>query len=229
MLKIVLILHLAFGAVEEDVEVKTTVEEFAQSAMEKPKACVFPDTTFAIHKAMTIGGKNYDAGTEVYIDDEGNAIAFTGGNRDAAIDMGMRADQFKCDEITVVEVDPETGESKPYNIPLDFQMAGKAKPKKRGGTTHCYRAVKAKVAHKIKLTGVAAYMAAPQLRKAGWRETKNYGSAPNGSICVFAAGGKKTASGGHKYGHIGIKGTSGITNPKAGFDLKRPFIGCFYK
>lgn len=227
---VVALLNLSWGAVTDGEEIKTNAQKAQLGAYERPQACVLPETTFALNRPFSSNNKTYEAGTEVYVDAEGNAFTFTGDADDAAIDMGTNSSQFNCNDITVIQVDEKTGELDEYNIPVDFELAGTGnKPKKRGGVTHCYRAVKAKVKHKVTLTGVSAFMAAPQLREAKFTEYKNYKSAPQGSICVFGAGGRQTPSGGHRHGHIGIKGTAGITNPQAGFDLKRPFIACFHK
>jgi hypothetical protein len=131
-------------------------------------------------------------------------------------------------EYTVLDQNEKTGEIEPYYLQRDFEFAGPYSVKrKRGGVTNCYHVVKAMVRDRIELYGVAAYMAAPQLREAGWHRYADYESAPEGSVCVFNKGGIETTSGGHIYGHIGVKGASGIANPTSGFHLKRPFLGCW--
>ena len=210
-------------------------------------ACVDPNQSeFASNVPLRVNGRMYPMNTHFTIrrgeDGSLQAIAHledsSGENSD---DFGsydfleIGPEDFSCDDLTAIPVttdengDVELGE---YSLPVDILVAGKQKKpqtrKKKGGTTHCYREVKRLVRHKIKLTGIAAYMANQQLIDAGWKKY-SYKRAPNGSVCVFNKGGKVTKSGGHKYGHIGIKGKGGIVNPQAGFDLKRPFLGCYYK
>jgi len=45
--------------------------------------------------------------------------------------------------------------------------------------------VKILVRDRITLYGVAAYMAAPQLKSAGWHRYTDYDAAPEGSVCVL--------------------------------------------
>ncbi len=198
------------------------------------RTCVENDSFIALNRDMTIDGKSYRYGTEIYFDDQGNAFIYQG-DSDDVIPVSLKTNHVNCKQITVLPYDRETGEIGEYNIPIDFELAGKkTKPKKRGGTTYCYRGVKAVVNGnksyangRLRLSGVAAYMANNQLAKSGLKKYSSYQSAPKGSICVFNKGGKVTSSGGHKYGHIGIKGRGGVIDPMVGFNLKRPFLGCY--
>jgi hypothetical protein len=78
----------------------------------------------------------------------------------------------------------------------------------------------------LRLTGGSAYMAYSQLRARGLRRY-SYADAPNGAVCVFGPGGRRTSTGGHRHGHIGIKGMGGVVSVQSGFALGRPFRGCF--
>lgn len=143
-------------------------------------------------------------------------------------ETGLNIRDLNAWEYTLLTQDEETGEILGYNIPDDFDLAGPGHArKKRSGVTNCFHVVKQLVRGRISLFGVAAYMAAPQLRAAGWRRFASYAAAPYGAICVFAAGGKRTASGGQIYGHVGVKGAGGVANPMSGFHLLRPFLGCW--
>lgn len=184
----------------------------------------------ATNRDMNLGDLFLPKGTELVVGEEGTLSTITNSEsvEEKVIDLGINIQDLTAEDYTVLQLDEETGELKDYNIPSDLQVAGRGRArKKRGGTTYCYRAVKQIVHRRITLTGVAAYMAAPQLRSAGWRHYSSYDSAPMGSVCVFGRGGRVTRSGGHKYGHVGVKGAGGIANPVEGFHLGRPFLGCW--
>lgn len=233
LLKVLFLINMAFGALPPTDEVSVGDGLENVTGEPRPAECIQNDSFIALNRQTSIGGVLYPAGTEVYFDFEGKAYIFDENDEPVALDVG--SSYFDCRQITVVPYDPETGVAGEYNIPLDFELAGrKQKPKKRGGTTYCYRAVKAIVNGnksyangRLNLTGAAAYMANPQLQRSGLKRYKDFNSAPAGAICVFGRGGKKTSSGGHKYGHIGIKGRTGVIDPKVGFNLKRPFLGCY--
>jgi hypothetical protein len=229
MLFILFFFTFSWANTPPDSEVtETTSNSEIYSSVFPENICSKPGATVAINRDMTIAGHRYSAGTEIYFDAEGNALAFTQDKNEVPIELKRTISDFSCNDVTVIPVDPITGELGEYSLPIDFKLAGKGKARKRKGVTNCYRAVKALVKNQIVLTGLSAYMAAPQLQKAGFKMYK-FKDAPNGSICVFGPGGKKTASGGHIHGHIGIKGMTGLVNPNAGFALGRPFIGCFAK
>lgn len=204
------------------------------------------NTNFASNQDMTINGKFYPRDTQftIHQDENGDLLAtahLTDGSGELTDEEGSydfipdNNAFISCENFTNIPSstnalgDVVLGE---YSLPIDYDTAGTGQtPKKRKkGTTYCYREVKRLVAKKITLTGAYAYMAEDQLRNArGWTRYTNYNSAPRGSICVFGPGGRVTKSGGHKYGHIGIKGKTGVINPQAGFDLGRPFYACYYK
>lgn len=211
-------------------------------------SCVTEEATnFASNKPIVINGKNYPEDTHFTIRRNGADLEIMANFDDQS---GAEKDEFGsydiipqeqfslgCKDLTSIPLTKDKngelvlGE---YSLPVDFAIAAKkgTKPKtrkKKGGVTYCYREVKRIVRKKVTLTGGSAYMAAPQLEAAGFKKITDYKAAPNGAICVFGPGGRKTASGGHKHGHIGIKGMGGVVNPAAGFTLGRPFIGCYVK
>lgn len=162
---------------------------------------------------------------EVVVIEKNEVIAF---DRDEnPFVLGVLGDSILLTDLTMIDVDSKTGELVEFNIPSDLQFAGKGKVKKRKGkTTYCYRQVKARVGRYVTLTGGSAYMANNQLRRQGFTRM-SYAEAPYGSVCVFGRGGRRTESGGHKHGHVGIKGSGGVINPQIGFALGRPFLGCY--
>lgn len=212
-----------------------------------PGACIGigqSNPHFASNSALSFNGKTYTADTYFTIhqtEDGVQAIAhLTDGSGSESDENGtydiidIPNGAFSCEDFTSIPMSTdENGEVQlgEYSLPVDILVAGKKKkPRKRKkGTTYCYREVKRVVRKQITLTGVAAYMANAQLKAAGWKRHSSYKRAPKGSICVFNKGGKVTRSGGHKYGHIGIKGRGGVINPETGFRLKRPFLGCYTK
>lgn len=234
LLKALFLAHLSLAALNPNDEIGYGSGRDEGAYAKVNKTCVKNDSFIALNRSMSIDGKIYNHGTEVYFDDQGNAFVYPE-NSDEIIPVSLKPDHVNCKQVTVLPYNPETGEIGEYNIPVDFELAGrKQKPKKRGGTTYCYRGVKnvvngnkAYANGKLKLSGVAAYMAHPQLERSGLKKYTNYKKAPKGAICVFGKGGKKTPSGGHKYGHIGIKGRGGVIDPTSGFTLKRPFLGCY--
>lgn len=181
----------------------------------------------ALNQDTTLGGRPVAKGTEVIADETG-ALLLVGANSEL-VDSGARLENLDPSLFTRLTQNEQTGEIEPYNLPDDFLVAGPGGHRgHHGGVTNCYHAVKALVRRRISLSGVAAYEAAPQLEHAGWHRF-DYGSAPRGSVCVFGAGGEATASGGQRYGHIGVKGAGGIANPESGFHLNRPFLGCWHE
>ncbi|MCB0378947.1 MAG: hypothetical protein KDD33_10680 [Bdellovibrionales bacterium] len=198
---------------------------------------------FASNQELSMNGKLYPADTQfsIYKSNEGYQVLahLKDGSGSEKDDEGtydsfeLPLNQLSCSQFTSIPVtEDENGDVVlgEYSLPIDYKLAGKKKkPRRRKGTTYCYREVKRVVRRKITLTGRSAYMANAQLKRAGWRRYSSYKAAPNGSICVFGRGGKVTSSGGHKHGHIGIKGRGGVINPLSGFKLKRPFLGCYYK
>lgn len=235
LIKSLLILNLSWGALPNSSETVTSESSPLEATSDTQiafnadqNACLKHDSFLALNEATVINGKKYKAGTEFYFDDEGNAYDLSS-KSDQPLPVDPNDPALNCNNLTPIPYDENTGEFGEYSLPIDFKVAGKGKPRKRkGGVTHCYRAVKAAVKHKVTLTGGSAYMAYAQLKAKGWKKV-SYEAAPKGAICVFNKGGRVTASGGHKHGHIGIKGRSGIINPTAGFALKRPFMGCFHQ
>lgn len=190
-----------------------------------------PNHHFATNENIWLGEKSYPSDTYLNVYRNNDTLKIIVNLDD---DSGDSQDEYgsfdtyelplaalSCDQLTQIPLveDPETGEIRlgGYTLPIDLLYA----------VTYCYREVKAVVRNQIKLTGGSAYMAERQLVDAGWVRNMNYNTAPNGAICVFGKGGKVTRSGGHKHGHIGIKGRGGVINPASGFSLKRPFKGCF--
>lgn len=186
---------------------------------------------FATNQKIWLGDKNYPMDTYLNVYKEDNTLKVVVNLPD---DSGSEKDAFgsydyfelptsalSCNQVTSIPLikNPETGEFElgDYSLPIDFKFA----------VTTCYRQVKARVRNRITLTGRSAYMANSQLEDAGWRRYTSIDKAPKGAICVFGAGGKRTSSGGHKHGHIGIKGASGLIDPYAGVRLNRPFLGCY--
>ncbi len=189
-------------------------------------------TVIALNKSLSIHGKLIPIGSELIVDNSGNLSLVNVGKPNSEVqeivDTGINLNELYSTEYTILNQNESTGEIDPYNLLNDLDYAGPTVSRtKRNGVTNCYHVVKALVKDRIELYGVAAYMAAPQLRKAAWHRYANYDEAPTGSICVFNKGGLVTTSGGHIYGHIGVKGASGIANPLSGFHLKRPFLGCW--
>ncbi len=186
----------------------------------------------ALNNSITLRGKFIPIGSELIVDNLGNlslvnSIKNKQENEDL-LDTGANINELYPSEFTVLNQNELTGEIEPYNLADDFNVAGPTVGRgKRSGVTNCYHVVKYLVRERITLYGVAAYMAAPQLKEAGWHRYVDYDSAPEGSVCVFNKGGIPTTSGGQIYGHIGVKGASGIANPTSGFHLKRPFLGCW--
>lgn len=227
MFLILLFLQLGWSTAPDASEV---VQPESQIQVEQNNQCFKPNSVAAINKDMLLKGKTYPAGTEIYFDDMGRPFYFPQDENADPIPLSDGSNDISCDQLTPIATNPLTGELREYNIPYDYKIVGPGKkPKKRkSGTTYCYRAVKLAVRNQVTLTGAAAYMAAPQLAAAGYTKV-SYNDARNGAICVFGAGGIKTPSGGHKYGHIGIKGRSGLIDPNSGFRLRRPFIGCYQK
>lgn len=223
------------------------IDDVVVTPAQQELACIDSESSeFATNTPLTLNGRTYPADTHLTItrgeDGSFKAIAHLNDNSGAESDefgsydfLDLGSQEIGCDQITSIPVtEDENGDMQlgEYSLPVDILVAGKEKPRKRkkkGGTTYCYREVKRIVKNKITLTGVAAYMANSQLKKAGWKRYSNYNSAPKGSVCVFNKGGKVTSSGGHKYGHIGIKGRTGVIDPSVGFKLNRPFLGCYYK
>jgi hypothetical protein len=202
------------------------------STQEKADARFKAGSVIALNLPLHLDGVYLERGTELIIDNEGNLsqIVFDSKNKSPSevLKHAINIKELYAYEYTVLNQDEETGEISPYNLPNDFDIAGPMKVRsKRNGVTNCYHVVKALVKDRIELYGVAAYMAAPQLKEAGWHRYADYDSAPEGSVCVFNKGGIVTTSGGHIYGHIGVKGASGIANPTSGFHLNRPFLGCW--
>jgi hypothetical protein len=186
-------------------------------------------SVIAINHDLTLGGRLIRQGSEMIVG-EGGSLALVGTDdaKGEVVETGATINDLGAMEYTVLQQNEETGEIEPFNIPDDFRMSGPGGGAgHRSGVTNCYHVVKQIVRNRITLTGVAAYMAAPQLERAGWRRYASYESAPMGSVCVFAPGGIPTRSGGQIYGHVGVKGASGIANPTSGFHLKRPFLGCW--
>lgn len=186
----------------------------------------------SLNHAIALNGRYYSAGTELIVDQNGDlsTVEFEKDQpkKEQLVDAGININELTNDEFMVLNQDESTGEITPYNLTNDFEFAGPTvKKTKRSGVTNCYHVVKILVRDRISLYGVAAYMAAPQLKAAGWHRYADYDSAPEGSVCVFNKGGIQTSSGGHIYGHVGVKGASGIANPTSGFHLKRPFLGCW--
>jgi hypothetical protein len=182
-------------------------------------------SVMALNRDLTIGSAFYPAGTEMIIGENGELFTLSANGEDVD-DIGVNISSLDIANFTVIG--ENDGELKPFNIPGDFDVAGRSGHRRhRSGVTNCYHVGKAILARKIKLTGVAAYMAAPQLERAHWIRYASYAAAPNGSACVFGAGGKATRSGGQRYGHFGVKGRGGIVNPESGFKLHRPFLGCW--
>lgn len=189
-------------------------------------------SVIALNRDLKIGARVLPKGSELVVGAEGVLSAVSVDSLGEAtgdlIDTGLKIDDLTEAEYTLLEQNEESGEIEAFNIPDDLQVAGRSGGRRRrSGVTNCYHVVKQIVRRRISLTGVAAYMAAPQLRAAGWRRYDNYSSAPMGSVCVFAAGGIRTPSGGHIYGHVGVKGAGGVANPTSGFHLQRPFLGCW--
>lgn len=234
ILKLIFILNVAFAALTTNDEVGYGDGRNSDRSGPLYQECAKKDSFIALNRSMSIDGVSYKHGTEIYFDDEGKGFIYPTDSEEI-IPVSLKNNEVNCKHVTVIPYNSETGELGEYNIPIDFELAGRTqKPKKRGGTTYCYRGVKNVVngnknyaRGKLKLSGSAAYMAHPQLERSGLKKFKDYKSAPNGAICVFGKGGKKTSSGGHKYGHIGIKGRGGVINPASGFALKRPFLGCY--
>jgi hypothetical protein len=185
-----------------------------------------PGTVIALNNEMTVGDSTYAAAQELIVGEEGELYKISANGEDVE-DIGLNINAISPRNVTVLTEDKESGGLTPFNIPDDFEVAGGGGHRhRRTGVTNCYHVAKAVLARKIHLTGNAAYMAAPQLRRAHWIRY-SYAQAPRESACVFGAGGERTASGGARYGHIGIKGHGGIINPEIGFELHRPFLGCF--
>lgn len=183
-------------------------------------------SVIAITRDLNLGDAAYEAASEFVVGEEGELFAVSPDDEDP-IDTGMTLNQIPASAYMVIPVDIHTAELSTFNIAADFEVAGRGGHRRgRGGVTNCYHVAKAILSRKIHLSGVAAYMAAPQLEHAGWRRY-SYSDAPNGAACVFGAGGKHTSSGGARYGHIGIKGRGGVVSPEAGFRLGRPFLGCW--
>lgn len=218
-------------------------QDFNSDQIEQPKAGIEVGSVIALNQAMSLGNIVYPAGTELVVGENKELFIMSDDDSDDSNSgaTGVSLDTLSPNEFTLVPVDPETGELSEYNIPSDFEVAGRGGHHSRrgghkrggkhhggGGVKHCYRAAKAVLARRIHLTGVPAYSAAPQLRRAGWKRY-DYASAPYGSACVFAAGGIVTSSGGAKYGHIGIKGYGGVISVSIGFKLHRPFLGCYHE
>ena len=199
---------------------------------EKASNNIKAGSVIALNMPLNIDGIYLERGTELIVDEDGylSQSVYSAINKESSevLKHNININQLYTYEYTTLSQDEETGEITPYNLPNDFDIAGPVRIRsKRSGVTNCYHVVKALVKNRIELYGVAAFMAAPQLREAGWHRYANYDSAPEGSICVFNKGGIVTTSGGHIYGHIGVKGASGIANPTSGFHLKRPFLGCW--
>lgn len=211
---------------------KDDVNTIKQSNSEIYNSNIKAGSVIALNLPIHLGGVFLERGSELIIDGDGNLsqIVYDSNKKNASevLKHAINIKELYAYEYTILNQDENLGEISPYNLPNDFDIAGPMKVRsKRNGVTNCYHVVKALVKERIELYGVAAYMAAPQLREAGWHRYSDYDSAPEGSVCVFNKGGIVTTSGGHIYGHIGVKGASGIANPTSGFHLKRPFLGCW--
>lgn len=215
----------SLGSDSEVVSASTPV--LPDRAMTAP-SCGQSGDVAALNKEQVIGGKTYPADTKIYFDDDGKVVTYSDEAPDNPIELGAASD-FPCNDITIIPVDPKTGDLSEYNLPSDFKYAGSGHPKKRkhkGKIKHCFRAFKTVFRGRIKLTGEAAASAAAQFRRAGWKRY-SYAAAPMGAGCVFGRGGKRTSSGGHIYGHTGVKGKKGLLSVESGFHNHRPFLGCF--
>jgi hypothetical protein len=153
------------------------------------------------------------------------------------IEFDVRQKDSQCDKLMPIEFKPDAFGELEAQYTIEMKVAGKTQPVKRvRKVTNCYRYVKqmARQKYGIELTGVPAYSAYDQLVNLHFKKTTEE-KAPIGAICVYNAGGKVTASGGHKYGHIQMRKACGwdygygckTTNPATA--LGRPFMGCFYK
>lgn len=206
-------------------------QDFNNDQIEQTKAGLEVGSVIALNQAMALGDIVYPAGTELAVGEDNMLLVLPDDANDdlELVATGVSLNTLASTEFTIVPVNPETGDLLAYNIPSDFDVAGRGgHRRRRGGVTNCYHVAKAILRRRIHLTGVPAYTAAPQLRRAGWRRY-DYASAPRGSACVFGAGGIRTSSGGARYGHIGIKGYGGVINVNVGFRLRRPFLGCFHE
>ena len=181
---------------------------------------------------LILNGRLIPQGSDLILDGEGK-ISLVGGQQEGLaaeeiIDTGASINDLGTMDYSILHQNDLTGQiEEDLMFDESYAMGRGRKGGRKSGVTNCYHVVKAIVRHRITLTGVAAYMAAPQLARAGWVRYADYNSAPMGSVCVFAAGGIRTPSGGHIYGHVGVKGAGGIANPTSGFHLQRPFLGCW--
>ena len=202
------------------------------SSLSKPVPRISAGSVIALNRSLNMNGVSLPMGSELIVGVDGQ-LSLVQSNKnsidgDDIIETGTSINDLSNMDFTLLKQNAKTGEIEDYNLPSDFQVAGPgANRGKHHGVTNCYHVVKALVHRRITLTGIAAYMAAPQLQAAGWHRYANYDAAPRGSVCVFAAGGIPTTSGGQRYGHVGVKGAGGIANPLSGFHLKRPFLGCW--
>lgn len=225
--EIVLPNHLGSPA---GIERQTPAIDISESNAE-----TFQNSIAVLNRATILDGTLYPLGTEFLISDDGflYQVSNDPATHEVLINtISSNITDLPTDLLTIVSVDPTTGEIPEYFLPIDLMEAGKhrgggGRGRGRGGVTNCYHVVKGIVRRRISLDGGSAYMAAPLLEKAGWRHFSSYDDAPIGSVCVFNPGGKVTTSGGHIHGHVGVKGAGGIANPTSGFALERPFLGCW--
>jgi hypothetical protein len=166
-----------------------------------------------------------------------NVSAVVEGEEDI-VEFQVPYKDMQCAGFTPIEFSEDANGELVAEYIQEELVAGKKKAvkKKKSGTTNCYRFVKAfaKKKYGITLTGIPAYTAAAQLKALGFKKT-TIAKAPIGAICVYNKGGKPTASGGQKYGHIEMRKSCGWDY---GYGCKpapltkalgRPFIGCYYK
>jgi hypothetical protein len=233
-LALAVIASLQFGmfatAEESNFDLNSGILPVSVLRLEQPGPQV--GSVIALNREMTAKDRTLSMGSELVIGDGGSLSAVEVNSNGEATgtltDIGLKLEDLVPTDYTLLKQDETTGEIEDFSLPEDLQLAGPGGGRsKRHGVTNCFHVVKQIVRHRITLTGVAAYMAAPELRAAGWHRYASYSAAPMGSVCVFGAGGVHTTSGGQIYGHVGVKGAGGIANPMSGFHLKRPFLGCW--